>query len=171
MYKEIPHLFHPVITDSKKVPDVLEWALREMEERYKKLAKLGVRDLGGFNEKLQNLSAQQKQEYFEEEEADQLPYIVIIIDELAEVMLATEARVEEPITRLAQMSRAVGIHLILATQRPSVDVITGVIKANFPSRIAFKVAQKNDSRTIIDANGAEALLGNGDMLYSSTDHP
>jgi S-DNA-T family DNA segregation ATPase FtsK/SpoIIIE len=173
MYQNIPHLLFPVVTEPRDAPAVLDWMIDEMEERYKKLQRLLVRDLDGYNAKIKGMSAKQKEEFFGEE-ADKfqfLPYIVLIVDEFADVMLATESKVEEPITRLAQKSRAVGIHLILTTQRPSVDVITGVIKANFPSRIAFKVAQRNDSRTILDANGAEALLGRGDMLYISAAHP
>ena len=165
LYEDIPHLFTPVVTDPKVAANVLRNATREMERRLKLLAQRGVRNIDQYNrtfEKGQSLSL------FEEAEEDEhrpLPYLVIIIDELADLMMVDTNGVEESITRLAQMARAVGIHLILATQRPSVDVITGLIKANFPARLTFRVASKVDSRTILDANGAESLLGRGDMLY------
>ncbi|HEU5411660.1 MAG TPA: DNA translocase FtsK, partial [Candidatus Acidoferrales bacterium] len=165
LYEDIPHLFTPVVTDPKVASNVLRNATREMERRLKLLAQRGVRNIDQYNrtfEKSQSLSL------FDQTEADEhkpLPYIVIVIDELADLMMVDTTNVEESITRLAQMARAVGIHLILATQRPSVDVITGLIKANFPARISFRVASKVDSRTILDTNGAESLLGRGDMLY------
>ena len=165
LYSDIPHLFTPVVTDPKVAANVLRNATREMEQRLKLLAGRGVRNIDQYNrtfEKNQSLSL------FDSADDDQqrpLPYIVIIIDELADLMMVDTNGVEESITRLAQMARAVGIHLILATQRPSVDVITGLIKANFPARISFRVASKVDSRTILDTNGSESLLGRGDMLY------
>ncbi|MBF0532981.1 MAG: DNA translocase FtsK [Candidatus Omnitrophica bacterium] len=147
-YNDIPHLLCPTVTDAKKASAVLHWVVGEMENRYKKLSKEGVRNIKAYNAK-----------------GHLMPYIVVIIDELADLMQISAKTVEGSIARLAQLSRAVGIHLILATQRPSVDVITGVIKANFPARISFKVASKVDSRTVLDMNGAEALLGKGDMLF------
>jgi S-DNA-T family DNA segregation ATPase FtsK/SpoIIIE len=164
LYADIPHLSTPIITEPKRAKNALEWAVREMERRYKELAKIGVRNIDGFNNEIARRNFVQD---FDEngEPHKPLPYIVIIIDELADLMMVSGHEVEEAITRLAQMARAVGIHLILATQRPSVDVITGLIKANFPSRIAFRVSSKVDSRTIIDSNGAEQLLGRGDMLF------
>ncbi len=165
LYEDIPHLFTPVVTDPRLAANVLRNATREMENRLKLLAQRGVRSIDQYN---RTFSKGQSLELFadlDEDEHKPLPYIVIIIDELADLMMVDTNGVEESITRLAQMARAVGIHLILATQRPSVDVITGLIKANFPSRIAFRVATKVDSRTILDANGAQALLGRGDMLY------
>lgn len=173
-YEGLPHLVVPVITDPKKVGLGLRWAINEMEKRYKILAKAGVRNIKGFNSrpivKQPDLFSQDDVEAGgarEEENAipDRLPYIVIIVDELADLMLVAQAEIENSIARLAQLSRAVGIHMILATQRPSVNVITGTIKANFPARIAFQVAQKVDSRTILDASGADKLLGKGDMLF------
>jgi DNA segregation ATPase FtsK/SpoIIIE, S-DNA-T family len=165
LYEGIPHLLAPVVTDPKVASNVLRNATREMERRLKLLANRGVRNLEQYNRtftKGQSLSLFENQD---EEEHRPLPLIVIVIDELADLMMVDTTNVEESITRLAQMARAVGIHLILATQRPSVDVITGLIKANFPARISFRVASKVDSRTILDANGAESLLGRGDMLY------
>ena len=163
VYDNIPHLLIPVVKDPQKASNALNWATEEMTRRYGILAQKGVRNIAQYNEaildfqKHQHAGSSQKQE-------DILPYIVIIVDELADLMMVSSG-VEKPITRLAQMARAVGIHLILATQRPSVDVITGVIKANFPARISFRVSSKVDSRTILDANGAELLLGDGDMLF------
>lgn len=148
VYNGLPHLLCPVLTDHKKVSSALNWVVAEMEERYRLLAKEGVRNIEAYNVK-----------------AEKLPYIIVIIDELADLMAIAQNQIENAITRLAQLSRAVGIHLILATQRPSVDVITGVIKANFPARISFQVASKVDSRTVLDANGADKLLGKGDMLF------
>jgi len=166
LYQDIPHLLVPVVTEPKIAQNALRWAVGEMESRYKKLAKRGVRTLEAYNEQVRQRSipglATQTEE---EDELEPLPYIVIVIDELADLMMTAAREVEESITRLAQMARAVGIHLILATQRPSVDVITGLIKANFPARISFRVASKVDSRTILDSNGAEQLLGRGDMLF------
>jgi S-DNA-T family DNA segregation ATPase FtsK/SpoIIIE len=166
LYADIPHLFTPVVTDPKVAANVLRNATREMERRLKVLAQRGVRNIEQYNhtfEKGQSLSLFENAENGEEHRP--LPYIVIVIDELADLMMVDTNGVEESITRLAQMARAVGIHLILATQRPSVDVITGLIKANFPARISFRVASKVDSRTILDSNGSESLLGKGDMLY------
>jgi len=165
LYEDIPHLATPIITDPKRAAISLKWAVGEMEKRYKDLAGWGVRNIDGYNAEV--LRRNLVKEYDEEtnEPLKPLPYIVIIIDELADLMMVSGHAVEESITRLAQMARAVGIHLVLATQRPSVDVITGLIKANFPSRISFRVSSKVDSRTIIDANGAEQLLGRGDMLF------
>lgn len=170
-YEGLPHLVVPVITDPKKVSLGLRWAINEMEKRYKLFAKVGVRNIKAFNSRP---IVKQPDLFGEEEEVDEndphaipdkVPYIVIIVDELADLMLVAQAEIENSIARLAQLSRAVGIHMILATQRPSVNVITGTIKANFPARIAFQVAQKNDSRTILDASGADKLLGKGDMLF------
>jgi len=166
LYQDIPHLLVPVVTEPKIAQNALKWAVMEMESRYKKLANRGVRNLEAYNEQVKQLPIPG----FEEGPADEvdrepLPHIVIVIDELADLMMTAPREVEESITRLAQMARAVGIHLILATQRPSVDVITGLIKANFPARISFRVASKVDSRTILDSNGAEQLLGRGDMLF------
>ena len=163
MYNDIPHLLVPVITEPKKAAEALKWAVAEMESRYQRLAKLGVRNLSDYNAKLASIQAETEEEGVEPEKS--LAYIVIVIDEFADLMLTASADVETSLMSLAQKSRAVGIHIILATQRPSVNVITGVIKANFPSRIAFQVASKTDSRTILDLNGAERLLGMGDMLF------
>lgn len=153
VFNNLPHLLAPVVTDTKKVAATLEWVVNEMDSRYELFAKSGVRNIDLYNEK------------FGREAQNKLPYIVIIIDELADLMMVAQTDVEGAITRLAQLSRAVGIHIIIATQRPSVDVITGVIKANFPARISFKVASKVDSRTVLDINGADKLLGRGDMLF------
>ena len=161
VYSEIPHLLLPVVTDPKMANLALKWAVEEMERRYKMLAKMGVRNIANYNRKIEEMDDDLR----EEAGFEKLPYIVVIIDELADLMMVASKDVETSITRLAQMARAAGIHLILATQRPSVDVITGLIKANFPSRISFKVSSKIDSRTILDAQGAEKLLGHGDMLY------
>ena len=163
MYNDIPHLLVPVITEPKKAAEALKWAVAEMESRYQRLAKLGVRNLSDYNAKLASIQAEGEEEGVEPEKP--LAYMVIVIDEFADLMLTAPADVETSLMSLAQKSRAVGIHIILATQRPSVNVITGVIKANFPSRIAFQVASKTDSRTILDLNGAERLLGMGDMLF------
>jgi DNA segregation ATPase FtsK/SpoIIIE, S-DNA-T family len=162
-YDGIPHLITPVVTDVKKATNALFWAVREMETRYELLAEKKTRNIDQYNLKIEkelksgldgNTPSPEK-----------LPYIVIIIDELADLMMVASRDVEVALTRLAQMARAAGIHLILATQRPSVDVLTGIIKANFPTRLSFQVSSKTDSRTIIDANGAESLLGQGDMLF------
>jgi S-DNA-T family DNA segregation ATPase FtsK/SpoIIIE len=168
MYEDIPHLLTPVVVDPKQAANALRWAVREMEERYKTLAANGVRNIDQFNRNIRAALAEQKETKTpaaDGVELRTLPYIIVIIDELADLMMVAGKEVEESIARLAQMARAVGIHLILATQRPSVDVITGVIKANLPARIAFRVASRIDSRTILDGNGAEQLLGKGDMLY------
>jgi S-DNA-T family DNA segregation ATPase FtsK/SpoIIIE len=164
MYEGVPHLFTPIITDPKLAANALRNAVREMERRLKLLASRSVRNIDQYNKLFEGgtLSLFGKEAELDEEP---LPFIVIIIDELADLMMLDRANVEESITRLAQMARAVGIHLILATQRPSVDVITGLIKANVPTRISFRLATKVDSRTILDTNGAEALLGRGDMLF------
>ena len=182
VYDGIPHLLTPVVTDPKKAVVALKWAVREMEERYKKMSKLGVRNIDGYNQRL--LEAKTKGEelsrtvhtgfdketgkaIYEEEklDLDPLPYIVIIVDEMADLMMVAGKDIEGAVQRLAQMARAAGLHVILATQRPSVDVITGTIKANFPTRISFQVTSKIDSRTILGEMGAEQLLGQGDMLY------
>ncbi len=167
MYEEIPHLLTPVVVDPKLASNALRWAVREMEERYKTLAAVGVRNIEQYNRNLRIAQAENKGPVLDSkgEEIRALPFIVILIDELADLMMVAGNEVEESICRLAQMARAVGIHLILATQRPSVDVITGLIKANLPARISFRVSSKIDSRTILDANGAEQLLGRGDMLF------
>ncbi len=172
IYEGIPHLLAPVVTDMRQAGHALNWAVNEMERRYKLMSKLGVRNLAGFNQKIAD--ATKKEEKIPNpfsltpdapEPLEKLPTIVIIIDELADLMMVVGKKVEELIARIAQKARAAGIHLILATQRPSVDVITGLIKANVPTRIAFQVSSKIDSRTILDQQGAEALLGMGDMLY------
>lgn len=182
MYNGIPHLLTPVITDPAKAVVGLKWAVREMEERYRKMAQLNVRNISGYNQKLRELresgekvtktiqigfDAETGKPIYEEQEIDttELPYIVIVVDEMADLMLVAGKEVEAAIQRLAQMARAAGLHLIMSTQRPSVDVITGTIKANFPSRISFQVTSKIDSRTILGEQGAEQLLGMGDMLY------
>ena len=182
MYNGIPHLLTPVITDPAKAVIGLKWAVREMEERYRKMAQLNVRNITGYNQKLKELKESGEKvtrtiqvgfdpetgkPVYEEQELDTtpLPYIVIVVDEMADLMLVAGKEVEAAIQRLAQMARAAGIHLIMSTQRPSVDVITGTIKANFPSRISFQVTSKIDSRTILGEQGAEQLLGMGDMLY------
>ena len=152
-FNNLPHLLSPVVTDHKKVASTLDWVVGQMDSRYELFAKSGVRNIALYNEKYGSSGGAK------------LPYIVVIIDELADLMMVAQAEVESAITRLAQLSRAVGIHIVLATQRPSVDVITGVIKANFPARISFKVASKVDSRTVLDINGADKLLGKGDMLF------
>ncbi|ANW05151.1 DNA translocase FtsK [Bradyrhizobium icense] len=182
VYDGIPHLLTPVVTDPKKAVVALKWAVREMEERYKKMAKLGVRNIDGYNQRLVEAKAKGEEltrtvhtgfdketgkAIYEEEklELEPLPYIVIIVDEMADLMMVAGKDIEGAVQRLAQMARAAGLHVILATQRPSVDVITGTIKANFPTRIAFQVTSKIDSRTILGEMGAEQLLGQGDMLY------
>ncbi|MBW2011778.1 MAG: DNA translocase FtsK, partial [Deltaproteobacteria bacterium] len=153
-------LITPVVTDMKKATNALFWAVREMERRYEILAEKKVRNIKQYNQKV---GKENKED--EENPPEKLPFIVIIIDELADLMMVSSRDVEVALTRLAQMARASGIHLVLATQRPSVDVLTGIIKANFPTRLSFQVSSKTDSRTIIDSNGAENLLGNGDMLF------
>lgn len=167
IYDGIPHLLLPVVTDPKKASVALKWAVKEMERRYALLAELGVRNIDGYNKRIEKEGRKQISSTKEGESVryhERLPYIVVIIDELADLMMVARKEVEESIARLAQMARASGIHLLIATQRPSVDVLTGVIKANFPTRISFQVSSKVDSRTILDTNGAESLLGSGDML-------
>jgi len=166
MFERVPHLLTPVVTDMKMAPHVLEWATKQMDERYDWLARVGVRHITQYN-KLGAAGIREKlgDDYDEDELPDHMPYIVVIVDELADMMMVASKEVELYITRLAQKSRAVGIHIILATQRPSVDVITGLIKSNLPTRISFQVASKVDSRTILDRNGAEKLLGSGDLLF------
>lgn len=162
VYADLPHLVHPVVTDMNQAKTALDWAVHEMDQRYEAMARLGVRNISGFNQKLlgygSNLPADLS-------DLEKMPYLVIIIDELADLMLTAAREVETSIVRLAQLARAAGIHMILATQRPSVDVVTGLIKANFPCRISFQVTSKHDSRTILDTVGAEHLLGKGDMLF------
>ncbi len=165
VYNGIPHLLIPVVTDPKKASAALNWAVMEMTERYQKFAELGVRDIKGYNEKIS------KVEEFNDEKYKKMPQIVIIVDELADLMMVAPGEVEDAICRLAQMARAAGLHLIIATQRPSVNVITGLIKANVPSRIAFSVSSAIDSRTILDGSGAEKLLGKGDMLFFPSGYP
>jgi S-DNA-T family DNA segregation ATPase FtsK/SpoIIIE len=182
VYDGIPHLLSPVVTDPKKAVVALKWSVREMEDRYKKMSKLGVRNIDGFNQRIA-LAAKKGEQLTrtvqtgfdhntgepvfetEELELEPMPYIVVIIDEMADLMMVAGKEIEGAVQRLAQMARAAGIHVIMATQRPSVDVITGTIKANFPTRISFQVTSKIDSRTILGEQGAEQLLGQGDMLY------
>ena len=156
VYQGIPHLLSPVITEPKKATSALKWTVREMETRYRKMTEEGVRNISGFNEKAKK------------EGKKVMPYIIVVVDEMADLMMVSGKQVENYIQRLAQMARAAGIHIIMATQRPSVDVITGTIKANFPTRISFQVTSKIDSRTILGEQGAEQLLGKGDMLFMSS---
>jgi S-DNA-T family DNA segregation ATPase FtsK/SpoIIIE len=186
IYSKLPHLLIPVETDPKRVPSALKWLIAEMQRRYKIFAKVGVKNILGFNTKIKNESVKPKQAELslspEEQSAvkeaaehvvddgiviptERLPYIVCIIDEMADLMMAAAQDVETSVARLAQLARAAGIHLVLATQRPSTDVITGLIKANLPTRIGFKVSSYIDSRTILDRSGAESLVGRGDMLF------
>ena len=182
VYDGIPHLLTPVVTDPKKAVVALKWAVREMEERYKKMSKLGVRNIDGYNARVAEANSKGDkltrtvhtgynrdtgEAIYENEELDlePLPYIVVIVDEMADLMMVAGKDIEGAVQRLAQMARAAGLHVVLATQRPSVDVITGTIKANFPTRISFQVTSKIDSRTILGEQGAEQLLGQGDMLY------
>jgi S-DNA-T family DNA segregation ATPase FtsK/SpoIIIE len=182
VYDGIPHLLTPVVTDPKKAVVALKWTVREMEDRYRKMSKLGVRNIDGLNAKLAQAAARGQvlsrtvhtgfdpdtgEPIMEREELDieAMPYIVVIIDEMADLMMVAGKDIEGAVQRLAQMARAAGIHVVMATQRPSVDVITGTIKANFPTRISFQVTSKIDSRTILGEQGAEQLLGQGDMLY------
>jgi S-DNA-T family DNA segregation ATPase FtsK/SpoIIIE len=167
-FKDIPHLMCPVINDSGRAVSVLEWATTKMDERYELLAEAGVRNIAGYNKMTREELKERFNPSNEEEEAKIpkfLPYIIVIIDELADLMMTSGKEVEASIVRLAQKSRAVGIHLILATQRPQANVVTGLIKANMPSRIAFRVQSRMDSRIVLDQNGAELLLGQGDMLF------
>ncbi len=177
VYEGIPHLLAPVVTDMKEAANALRWCVAEMERRYKLMAAVGVRNLAGFNKKVKDAEnagqplldplfrPNPEMPNLAAEPLEPLPYIVVIIDEFADMMMIVGKKVEELIARLAQKARAAGVHLVLATQRPSVDVITGLIKANIPTRIAFQVSSKIDSRTILDQSGAETLLGHGDMLY------
>ncbi|MBS13705.1 MAG: cell division protein FtsK [Gemmatimonadetes bacterium] len=171
LYDSIPHLFSPVVTDPKIASDALKWAVAEMENRYRNMSQFAVRNITEYNNKLDAMRNQAETQEERGGVPPPLPYLVVVIDELADLMLTAPRDIENSLARLAQMARAVGIHLILATQRPSVNVITGTIKANFPSRIAFRVASKVDSRTILDTNGAEKLLGNGDMLFLPSGKP
>ncbi|GAB4263288.1 MAG: DNA translocase FtsK [Deferrisomatales bacterium] len=165
VYNDIPHLLLPVVTEAKKAAVALRWAVQEMERRYRLMAEEGVRNIATYNKKIEKRVKALGGEVGEDDNVEYLPFVVVVIDELADLMMVAAKDVEEAIARLAQMARAAGIHLVLATQRPSVDVITGLIKANFPARIAFQVASRVDSRTILDAAGAENLLGGGDMLF------
>jgi S-DNA-T family DNA segregation ATPase FtsK/SpoIIIE len=172
VYQDIPHLLAPVVTDMKQAANALQWCVAEMDRRYKLMSWLGVRNLSGYNHKIADAEKHGRKlddpatiESGNPQPLQALPLIVVVIDELADLMMVAGKKVEELIARLAQKARAAGIHLVLATQRPSVDVITGLIKANIPTRIAFQVASKVDSRTILDQSGADALLGSGDMLY------
>ena len=184
-YDDIPHLLTPVVTEPGKAVIALKWAVREMENRYRAMSQLGVRNITGYNQRLTEILAkgdglkrtvqtgfdtESGEPVFEDQELDlrPFPYVVVVVDEMADLMLVAGKEIEGAIRRLAQMARAAGIHLIMATQRPSVDVITGTIKANFPSRISFQVTSKIDSRTILDEQGAEQLLGAGDMLYQAS---
>ncbi|MCX7020140.1 MAG: DNA translocase FtsK [Candidatus Sumerlaeota bacterium] len=164
VYSDIPHLLAPVVCDARKAATALAWATEQMDERYKRLASLGVRNIDGYNAIVQSRENHPKAAGLQ---LDYMPHIIIVVDELADLMLIARNEVEDSVIRLAQMSRSVGMHLIIATQRPSVNIITGIIKANFPCRVAFQVSSKVDSRTILDMNGAEALLGRGDMLFSA----
>ncbi len=182
VYEGIPHLLTPVVTDPRKAVVALKWAVREMEERYRKMSKVGVRNIDGYNARMKQAQAKGEQmsrtiqtgfdpesgqPIFEQEQVElsAMPYIVVIIDEMADLMMVAGKDIEGAVQRLAQMARAAGIHVVMATQRPSVDVITGTIKANFPTRMSFQVTSKIDSRTILGEQGAEQLLGQGDMLY------
>jgi len=187
VYDGIPHLIAPVVTNPKKAAAALKWAVTEMETRYKMMAERGVRNISGFNDLAERLQKEYEAELKKREKANKgvkpvedenedeenilpeppskLPYVVVLIDELADLMMVASKGVEDCLTRLAQMARAAGIHLIVATQRPSVDVLTGIIKANFPTRMSYKVTSRVDSRTILDAMGADKLLGRGDMLF------
>lgn len=175
VYEGIPHLLCPVVTDMKQAGNALNWCVGEMERRYKLMSKLGVRNLAGYNKKIDEAAAREEKlpnpfslTPEEPEPLERLPFVVVVIDELADLMMVVGKKIEELIARLAQKARAAGIHLVLATQRPSVDVITGLIKANIPTRLSFQVSSKIDSRTILDQMGAEALLGMGDMLYMAS---
>jgi S-DNA-T family DNA segregation ATPase FtsK/SpoIIIE len=172
-YRDLPHLRHPVVTDPRDAAGVLKWARIEMERRYELLSENGARSIGEFNRRVR-AGAVLRRVVADGPEGDPdrwiykegvLPYVVLVVDELADLMMSVQSEIEKPLTLLAQKARAVGLHLLVATQRPSVNVITGLIKANFPCRIAFRVASKTDSRTILDQNGADSLLGHGDMLF------
>jgi S-DNA-T family DNA segregation ATPase FtsK/SpoIIIE len=172
-YVDLPHLRHPVVTDPRDAASILKWAVFEMENRYRLLSVNRVRSVGEFNKKLRQ-GVLMKRVFPRGPDGDPdrwiwrdgpIPYVVLVVDELADLMMTVQSEIEKPLTLLAQKARAIGIHLLVATQRPSVNVITGLIKANFPTRVAFRVASKTDSRTILDQNGADALLGNGDMLF------
>ena len=182
VYDGIPHLLAPVVTDPKKAIVALKWTVREMEDRYRRMSKIGVRNIAGYNERAREAAGQGRalrahgadrlrrrsgRPIYESEKIrpEPMPYLVVVIDEVADLMMVAGKDIEGAVQRLAQMARAAGIHLIMATQRPSVDVITGTIKANFPTRISFQVTSKIDSRTILGEQGAEQLLGQGDMLY------
>jgi S-DNA-T family DNA segregation ATPase FtsK/SpoIIIE len=167
VYNDIPHLISPVVTDMKKATNALFWAVREMERRYELLEHTGLRNIVQYNSMIDSKINKKTEETEKagENQLEKLPYIVVIVDELADLMMVASKDVEFALTRLAQMARASGIHLIIATQRPSVDVLTGSIKANFPTRISFQVSSKVDARTIFDGGGSESLLGNGDMLF------
>jgi S-DNA-T family DNA segregation ATPase FtsK/SpoIIIE len=172
VYEGIPHLLAPVVTDMREAANALRWCVAEMERRYKLMSSLGVRNINGYNQKIRDAIKNEEPlvnpfslSTDTPEQLEELPLIVVVIDELADLMMVVGKKVEQLIARLAQKARAAGIHLLLATQRPSVDVITGLIKANIPTRIAFQVSSKIDSRTILDQMGAETLLGQGDMLY------
>src|SRR5690606_22592699 len=173
MYADLPHLRHPVVTHPQDAATVLKWAVMEMERRYALLSVNGTRSLAEFNQRVDDgVPLKRAEPVGDENDPDRwtynegpLPYIVVVVDELADLMMTVQAEIEKPLAQLAQKARATGIHLIVATQRPSVNVITGLIKANLPFRIAFRVSSKLDSRTILDQNGADALLGNGDMLF------
>src|SRR5262249_4904255 len=173
VYEGLPHLLAPVVTDMQQAANALRWCIAEMERRYQLMAALGVRNISGYNRKLQQAKESGKpildplvtDADIKAEELEELPYIVIIIDELADMMMVIGKKVEQLIARLAQKARAAGLHLIVATQRPSVDVVTGLIKANIPARIAFQMSSRVDSRTVLDQMGAEQLLGQGDMLF------
>jgi len=169
-YENIPHLLHPVVTDPNTAVQALQWACYEMDRRYELLAKAGVRNISGFNQKftkgeLDSISA------IEAKDRQRMPFIVIVVDEFADVIMQAKKEFEDPVIRLAQKARAAGMHMVLATQRPSTNVITGIIKANLPTRISFKVASHIDARTVLDHAGAEKLLGRGDMLFRSIDDP
>jgi S-DNA-T family DNA segregation ATPase FtsK/SpoIIIE len=175
VYEGIPHLLCPVVTDMKQAANALNWCVGEMERRYKLMSKMGVRNVAGFNKKIDEAAAREEKipnpfslTPEQPEPLERLPCVVVVIDELADLMMVVGKKIEELIARLAQKARASGIHLVLATQRPSVDVITGLIKANIPTRLSFQVSSKIDSRTILDQMGAEALLGMGDMLYMAS---
>jgi S-DNA-T family DNA segregation ATPase FtsK/SpoIIIE len=172
VYQDIPHLLAPVVTDMKQAANALSWCVAEMDRRYKLMSWVGVRNLSGYNHKVADAEKAGKPledpatiESGSPQPLKPLPHIVVVIDELADLMVVSARDVEEALQRLAQMARAAGIHLVLATQRPSVDVLTGIIKANFPARISFQVSSRTDSRTILDQNGADHLLGQGDMLF------